>query len=166
MSQCKTKQDCLRELARVIDMCAAGTGTHWYKCIRARFGVWDCSSIPNFTCPKEWKFAIALVEGKPVFIGDALFAEDGTIFKADFADGQCVWNANGIGWKKGTLSWSKPTPKQSETVSIIMKREDAEFWSDIKFWSNITYQNDAKRLWLLGVPQVGRLIKAAEEAIK
>ena len=79
MSQCKTQADCFRELARVMDM-SKDTKLAWQDCIKldgSDLVKTSCNfpafTIREFSQPSLWSFAIAIVEDKPVFIGDTLY---------------------------------------------------------------------------------------------
>jgi len=70
--QCKKRSDLYREWAMVLDMCeAAGIST---------YGTWKFDGIVQANKPilslaklEEYEFAIAIVEGKPVFRGDKVY---------------------------------------------------------------------------------------------
>ena len=113
--QCETSADCLRELARVMDQFGiddtlTAINSRYVK--YAKLG--GFLDVPSFGCAKKWQFAIAEVEGKPVFIGDELYH---------------------VGYGKQTInevvvlipknwSWNPPKPK---TVMVEMLVEDARY---------------------------------------
>lgn len=74
------RSDLFREYARVIDMCE-GTGVSPQKCVRSyQVGHGDSSITfpdgfnPGFTdAPNNYEFALAILEGKPVFKGDGIY---------------------------------------------------------------------------------------------
>lgn len=75
----KTKADLFREYARILDFCERNTispldcikfftsGKKWVNIKTAEFG----------NSPDRYKFALGVVEGKPVFEGDTLYTENG-----------------------------------------------------------------------------------------
>jgi hypothetical protein len=70
------KSDLHREYARVIDLCE-GTSVPTFKCVRSNEG--GISYDPEFNCePESYTFAVALVENRPVFVGDTLYDKFGT----------------------------------------------------------------------------------------
>jgi hypothetical protein len=76
--QCKTQADLHREWARVLDMCA-GTSVNPVDCVKnpaAKYNEISINDIFNIL-PTWTEFAIAIVEGRPVFRGDVLYNENG-----------------------------------------------------------------------------------------
>lgn len=78
-----------REYARVIDMCK-GTDVQPFSCVSYKdSGSFCFVSIPTFTgVPELYSFAIGLIEGKPVFIGDTVWSttlDNGTLIKVEKA---------------------------------------------------------------------------------
>jgi hypothetical protein len=70
----------------------------------------------------SYEFPLSVVEGKPAFVGDVLYDEQGRRWIADdenFATGvdKTLW----YGYNK--MSWNPPKPK---TVMVELLREDAE----------------------------------------
>lgn len=80
---CETRADCLRELARVMDM-AQNSKLPWNQLLREdRFGVsfsWTNDNFPLFVLPGLWNFARAIVDNRPVFDGDELYDKNGVKF--------------------------------------------------------------------------------------
>jgi len=76
--QCKTQSDCFEELARVMRM-IGGTQVQLYLCIKNLYHGVRISAIPSFDYPSHWSFAIAIVEDKPVFVGDTLWLDGDTL---------------------------------------------------------------------------------------
>jgi len=68
----------------------------------------------------DYEFPLAVVEGKPVFVGDKLYnLNSGNKFKAI--------ERPRVGWSDVSyLSWNPPKPK---TVMVELLVEDAEYWS-------------------------------------
>lgn len=119
--------DLYLEYARVIQMCE-GTeleDTPWV-CVKARY-----KSIfinhPEFDgAPSEYEFAVAILEGKPIFVGSILYDKlDENIFPQEIAvrgidehgalliGSRYKWSS----WKENA-SWTPPTkPKRTFTLS-------------------------------------------------
>ena len=69
------KSDLYREWARVLDMCE-GTEVDPRTCWKLGGDIQ--SSIPNLNGkPKDYEFAVAILEGRPVFVGDKVFLKNG-----------------------------------------------------------------------------------------
>lgn len=70
------KSDLFREYARVMDMCE-GTGVDPFHCVKVRGARCICRGLvpqPTFVeDPKHYEFALAILEGRPVFKGDRLY---------------------------------------------------------------------------------------------
>ena len=71
------KSDLYREWARVLDMCE-GTNVDPGLCwVRGGIGR-NVSGTPEFTeNPEQYSFAVAILEDKPVFVGDKVFIKGG-----------------------------------------------------------------------------------------
>ena len=68
-------EDLYLEYARVIKMCE-GTSAKPWDCIKGKNGYYFCNfnTHPEFTSnPDKYEFAVAILEGKPVFVGDKIF---------------------------------------------------------------------------------------------
>lgn len=114
--QCETSADCLRELARVMDqfgigdaILAAASQYVNFEGMRQQYR----NTVPAFDMPKDWQFAIAEVEGKPVFIGDELYVNDIKV----------VISEKDKGFRLNLYSWKQPKHK---TVIVEMMVEDAD----------------------------------------
>ncbi len=69
----KTKADLHREWARVLDMCE-GTIIYPEECCKFEGVTFD--STPGFSeKPESYEFAVAILEGKPVFVGDRIWSK-------------------------------------------------------------------------------------------
>jgi hypothetical protein len=125
--QCTTAAQCHRELARVMeqfgieDSVEAVNSNYIINCGNT-FG---SRSMPKFFSPEEWQFAIAEVEGKPVFIGDTASAPDGQLITLIGVGHDCrvIFTDRGS-FYKNQISLNPPKPK---TVMVEMRREVAEF---------------------------------------
>jgi len=83
--------------------------------------------------PCNYEFPLAVVEGKPVFVGDELWnVPNGFKFtvarKTCVNDELCLWNDavhGSIGGWLSDMSWNPPKPK---TVMVELMREEAEYF--------------------------------------
>jgi len=99
------KSDLYREYARVIDMCEADE-ISTYGCVKHN-GI-PLSGVPYFNNePAKWEFALAIVEGKPVFEGDVLYDSKGNKYNIP----------SGAEWYWNNYSWTQPKPA-TITVTI------------------------------------------------
>jgi len=148
--QCTTAAQCLKEMARVMEQFKFN---RILECLYTKYvqieGVpaykYEWHSGPLFETPSNWSFAIADVEGKPVFPGDVLFENNGIcsvewIAKSLNSDGHIVCvskkeQSHHVRFVADELSWNPPKPK---TVMVEMLREDAELFTeyDRKCFSN------------------------------
>lgn len=86
--------DLLRKQADMMDM-VEGTELDWWDCVKFKGEMLNEIELKSWDNPQDYEFAVILVEGKPVFIGDILYDE------------------NGIGWTVGftfdfnNKSWAK-----------------------------------------------------------
>ena len=71
------KSDLHREWARVLDMCevtGVDPNTCWNVIGYDRLN--PARRLPEFNCnPNNYEFAVAIIEGKPVFLGDKLYSK-------------------------------------------------------------------------------------------
>ena len=156
-AQCTTAAQCHRELARVMEQFGITDSLHavksrFIKCNKSGAS-WSEDYMPAFVDPELWSFAIAEVEGRPVFIGNKLWYEwNGTrefhVYGLDLSGTDFVDHEGVICFKR-FCSWNPPKPK---TVMVEMLREDAEFYSG--------YRNVA------GVDRGERVAKACAKALK
>ena len=127
MSQCTTAAQCLKELARVME----------------QFGIDDTSQTVNskyvrhihfpakynngslFCDPYYWSFAVAEVEGKPVFIGDELYPPFCTspFIAAKVGDDGYI-SCGHYQYEIRKLSWNPPKPR---TIMVELLVKDAEY---------------------------------------
>ena len=145
MIQCKTVADLHRELARVLDMCE-GTSVNPDTCWK--FDGIRKSVAPFLTAPPSlYSFAIAIVENKPVFIGDELYyTPDGD--KVTITGISSVKTPYGVhllyvmrnkcgvcSEPVSSLSWNPPKPK---TVLLEVSVECAEWFAKARcFYGDI-----------------------------
>jgi len=78
------RSDLYREWARVLDMCE-GVDVAPNACVRFAGTELLDPSLFNAN-PEQYSFALAIVEGRPVFAGDVLYCEDSTTIVVRGAD--------------------------------------------------------------------------------
>lgn len=128
--------DLYLEYARVIEMCK-GTeleDTPW-ACVRWRWKMsvewFDFPGHPNFseTNPsifrKDVDFAVAVLEGRPVFVGDTIYGKDSGVMQIIQKDSAIIWKLT-----SEYYTWTPPTPKRTFTRDLrnlqIYYNESAE----------------------------------------
>lgn len=99
-----TTEQLFLEYARVIEMCE-GTGVHPWRCVKlCGDNYWV--SHPNFNQnPKDYEFALAVLEGHPVFVGDRLYFSTGA---------ECTVTEGELLETISVLSWERPKPRTFE----------------------------------------------------
>jgi hypothetical protein len=108
-----TRADLFREYARVIDMCE-GTEVYPAQCVKIN-GI-PCVLTPTFeNSENNYSFALAIVEGKPVFDGDELFSDlssqkDRHLIAARLSGNRIMMTDGGI-FCLSDLSWNPPKRK-------------------------------------------------------
>lgn len=131
--QCTTAAQCLKELARVMDQFGlasilSAVNSEYVKDTYPN----SWREMPEFSSPQEWQFAIAEVEGKPVFIGDELYSTNtGRKFQVHSTREsrkeilllECYDQGHNEFCVK-QCSWNPPKPK---TVMVEMRTEVAEY---------------------------------------
>lgn len=139
------RSDLYREYARVIDMCG-DTSVDLELCVRLNgFSVRE----PNFKCSGQYTFALAIVEDKPVFATDVLYASWGNIVeKRIFKSG------NEYSW-----SWNEPKPTKFKLNGVELSLPSNDNIGrgyclriyDRNFWFKNSDQRDAVKsaLYLL-----------------
>lgn len=111
--------DLYLEYARVIEMCK-GTeleDTPWriiqWRNIPNGASKWECfTTHPDFgrlDPQTEVRFSVAVLEGKPVFVGDRIWLKDGHQFAVE--DDMYV--------DTESMSWTPPTPKRTFTLNGV-----------------------------------------------
>lgn len=119
------QNDLYIEYARVIELCKATAleNTPW---VCVKFNGDEFYDHPRFDMPPEnYQFTIAILEDRPVFVGDTLYDREGNAFKVTE---DCV----SIGRMITLCSWQPPKPKRrivlEETGDIrcVKKGEYAE----------------------------------------
>jgi len=132
--KCKTKADLHREYARVLDMCE-GTNVSPNICVDYDGSRSDDPMYFDWE-PELLKFAIAIVEDKPVFVGDTLYFHhfDGSIEKiiidsghgfGHIQEGRWSWNPP----KKKTFTLNgKELPLPDESGGRLLRIADKDFW--------------------------------------
>ena len=105
-------EDLYLEYARVIKMCD-GTEVNPWKCIRGKGDYFsDFNTHPEFKSnPDGYEFAVTILEGKPVFIGDTVYHKQSGIERIintselsdDFED---------------NFTWQQPKPKPKRAFML------------------------------------------------
>ena len=110
---------------RVFDMCESynkehGTDIKPWQCVRHDNKQWPIEYHPPFELrhpdfPKEkFSFAIAILESKPVFVGDEIFTRaTGKQFSWD------EWHESQIRDWEHCWTWTKPQPKRTFTLNGV-----------------------------------------------
>lgn len=95
------RSDLFREYARVIDMCE-GTEIDPWVCVRVKgFGSFD--KQPDFGADRyRYDFAVAILEGKPVFVGDEIYHPQ---------LGKTIVSEEAFQTFIGNYTWNKPTKR-------------------------------------------------------
>lgn len=119
------QSDLFRKYARMIDMCE-GTAVKPWWCVKMdglQFN--DECGKPKFDDnPDAYTFAIAIVEGKPVFKGDELYAYNRKLIAHSCYNTQKIYLSGGRVLADITmLSWNPPKPS---TVLVELLLEDAK----------------------------------------
>jgi len=147
-----TLSELYQEAARVANM-IEGEGVKYSDCIKINGEpVWI---MPTFLGkPEDYEFALAIVEGKPVFNGDKLY--DKNTGEARIINGTAIWRNNvpQYNWIAQNFSWNQPKPK---TVMVELLREDAEYWASMRNYpSNLDYKKASDNFY-------NAVVKALEE---
>lgn len=146
--QCNTSADCLRELARVMDQFEievpdgdviprkAVNSLYVKYCNRTP----NFDDFPNFLEPQDWQFAIAEIEGKPVFPDSKVYyrGEEWLIRKYENASAVLLMRGNDMAvhcWVAiSDLSWNPPKPA---TVMVELTVSQAELGAKLGLTTDI-----------------------------
>lgn len=128
----KTVIDLMREYVRVSDMCDAynkehGTDVKPWECVKYSDNDFF-KSHPNFNWEiSGYEFAVAILEGRPVFVGDEIFGKmSGEGFDWD------NWNDFDIHNISLYYTWTKPTRTFTlNGVAPVVDRLDEDYALDI-----------------------------------
>lgn len=128
------KIEALRKEADLREMCE-GTKVNWWECMKGFAG----NICLDHGYATQWlktsdgtdiRYALAIVEGKPVFVGDALYCRDFQFSVDGIKDCKLTGvdcNAYAVAEVSPAIcSWNPPKPK---TVMVELLVEDAEFWA-------------------------------------
>lgn len=117
--QCKTRAECLRRYADVLDMCAKEGFERPWRCVHNQYRVIDKDHTFDDS-PEHYEFFLCFVEGRPVF-------RDSEMYRADNG-WQCHWDETGKSWQDEVgnwqgvngfaLSWSPPKPSTLEINGV------------------------------------------------
>lgn len=84
----------------------------------------------------DYEFPLAVVEGKPVFVGDELYGNESCAIQnqrkviAKYFRNGCVVMENGGWYATKAISWNPPKPK---TVTVELLREDASHLAGVPY---------------------------------
>ena len=127
--QCKTQEQLHLEMARVCRMCE-GTEVSVWKCVKYEGIIFFKRAFDSIA--EDYEFAIAIVEGKPVFRGDELYLksfpmskkvkviradECRMFFSSEISNGFCL---------NEEFTWLPPKPK---TLTIELPYDDVVHWT-------------------------------------
>lgn len=98
----------------------------WFKYDGIKFLMTECQT--QFFDPQRYEFPLAVVEGKPVFVGDELWSITNHFkikVESTYAqtEGMTIAGDNGNRMWITDATWNQPKPK---TVMVELLREDAE----------------------------------------
>lgn len=130
--QCKTRADLHRKWDDVLEMCeAAGFDKPW-KCVK--YGSDACGAFPNFGGdPIEYEFALAIVEGRPVFRGDVLWSNGWDQWITVIGLYACNDGGTALAFEDNSPSanaiaanctWTQPKPATIEVNGVKVKVPD------------------------------------------
>lgn len=84
---------------------------------------WECVKLDSFNGapehpkfnlePDRYQFAVAILEGKPVFAGDKVYSKTGELF--DWSDPDCLRQIN----FPNIWTWTPPAPKRTFTLNGV-----------------------------------------------
>jgi len=103
------KSDLYREWARVLDMCE-GSNVSPYSCVKYQGGI--LLANPEFSdYPECYEFAVAILEDKPVFVGDKIYANNCvsqlTVVGKSTQQGY-IYVGDSVNYDISILSWNPP----------------------------------------------------------
>ncbi len=169
MNKITKRSDLSRRWADVQDMCE-GTNVKPYRCVKCKYSNKIFSCQPSFTRDiYSYQFAIAIVEDKPVFVGDMLYDKDGKKFVVEESiHRDYSMNMRVIDKKIGDADkWlTNPT---FEGVSVLFWNPPKDEYSELK-----QAQKEGKRIaWLYSKNNYNpidewylQLIPVSDEAFK
>lgn len=138
------RPDALRKEAELRDM-VEGTKCQWWQCFKYE-GVSGAEQRalfklhPTLVQEELLEFALAIVEGKPVFAGDKLwstyFGKWLTVCGVSVHKGYLAHDASAdANCSIATLSWNAPKPKTIK-VELEISQEDAEYLKSLRFYGD------------------------------
>lgn len=123
---------------RIHDMCE-GTLVDPWECVKWRGTViWK---HPNFNGkPEQYEFAVAIIEGTPVFVGDEVYSKSGERF--DWSDPDYLNQINFPEHVCNVWTLKKPTPKRTfmlNGVELPCPTEDTNAPQTLFVWGQTFY---------------------------
>jgi len=145
------RSDIYRELARVMDLCDGIKNVNYWNCIKLRGKI--CAINPSLSNDlNEYEFAIAVVEDRPVFVGDVLYyknyrqkaigliGNDSLQVVSDDCDSKYNNKVGAINFSD--LSWNPPKPK-----ALCQIQGKDIFKGDILyFWPEFSHYGEGKKV--------------------
>ena len=123
----KTRADLFEAAAKMMRMCDEAGVNYQIKFDGIEININQKLSVLTDYSSHRIEFPLSIVEGRPVFVGDELYIEDGRklpcvnirndVFELDAGNGWRCYPRN------DHVSWNPPKPK---TVMVELLREDAE----------------------------------------
>lgn len=114
MQPFKTYEELMQHYWGVIVPMAKAAGINPHGCVKHDSEVWTATH-PRFTLTpyERYTFAITILEGKPVFVGDKLWGKN--IGKWITVPG----GLDTIYYSESIVSWAPPTKKRTFTVELL-----------------------------------------------
>lgn len=151
------KSDLYREWARVLDMCE-GTNINPWQCVRQprTKELHRTDRMPDFTMrPDDYEFAVAILEDKPVFVGDKVF-DDGIATVIGLSTQYILFN------DKHNCSWNPP----KKTVELPCPLKDyLAFSLDLDSWGPHGRKN-GKRYYFKSESDLNTVVDALHKFIQ
>lgn len=128
MSEIKTRADLFEAAAKMMRMCDAAGIPYVCKVCGNKI-IESKSDIVTFCgSPSSYEFPLAIIEGRPVFVGDEVWFTGSDILSpmkivVKEADSRNFLADSGVVYGRRSISWNPPKPL---TVMVEMLREDAE----------------------------------------
>ena len=120
------ESDLIRKQADMMDM-VEGSTLKWYQCVKQNGRIKNKYDSFGFKDDDIFDFALAIVEGRPVFTGDTLYWIAGFEITVESVNDGDVFDPHGNSARLSSLSWNKPKPK---TVTIELPLDDADALAD------------------------------------
>jgi hypothetical protein len=110
------RSDLHRAWARLLDM-VENTGTAAYECVKIRGMQCTSYNIGFNDDPNVYEFAIAILEERPVFVGDVVYTINGDERKITGVNEYGSLESGSRTSSKNYLTWEAPNPKPTVTIN-------------------------------------------------